>query len=90
MRRKSVNPLNNSIIYWEIVLRDKITCQICRKRGRIIRGRAVCRKDECSQWIPMEIDHIVPLALGGENTTHNLRLACRRCNRSKGAKHHAI
>ena len=33
------------------------------------------------------IDHFIPLALGGTNDPGNLRLACPKCNQSKGAKH---
>jgi 5-methylcytosine-specific restriction endonuclease McrA len=33
------------------------------------------------------IDHFIPLALGGTNDAGNLRLACPKCNLSKGAKH---
>lgn len=33
------------------------------------------------------IDHFIPLALGGTNDPGNLRLACPKCNKSKGAKH---
>lgn len=33
-----------------------------------------------------EVDHVVPVAKGGTNTTHNLVAACRACNRRKGAK----
>lgn len=32
------------------------------------------------------IDHITPLALGGEDTLDNLAAAHRRCNRAKSAK----
>lgn len=32
----------------------------------------------------MTIDHIVPLALGGENSLDNLVLACYACNQHKG------
>lgn len=35
---------------------------------------------------PFEIDHIVPVALGGSNALRNLTVACPPCNRSKGAK----
>lgn len=35
---------------------------------------------------PMECDHIHPIALGGGNDASNLTVACRKCNRSKGAK----
>ena len=34
--------------------------------------------------MPMEIDHIVPQALGGPTTEDNLWLACSLCNASKG------
>lgn len=34
-----------------------------------------------------EVDHVVPLALGGSDDKGNLQLLCMRCNRSKGAKH---
>ena len=33
-----------------------------------------------------EIDHVIPLALGGPHCLSNLRPACRSCNASKGAK----
>jgi len=33
------------------------------------------------------IDHFIPLALGGTNDPGNLRLACPKCNQSKGAIH---
>jgi 5-methylcytosine-specific restriction endonuclease McrA len=32
------------------------------------------------------VDHFIPLARGGSNWPENLRLACERCNTSKGAK----
>lgn len=34
-----------------------------------------------------EVDHIMPIALGGSNWPSNLQCTCRCCNRSKGAKH---
>lgn len=33
-----------------------------------------------------ELDHIVPLAAGGQHVRSNLQLACRECNRRKGAR----
>lgn len=34
-----------------------------------------------------DMDHIVPLALGGPNTDDNIQLLRSRCNRQKGVKH---
>lgn len=34
-----------------------------------------------------EIDHVVPLKLGGEHSLKNTCLLCLKCNRSKAAKH---
>lgn len=35
---------------------------------------------------PFEIDHMHPWSRGGSNSRDNLTLACRPCNRSKGAR----
>ena len=35
---------------------------------------------------PFHIDHIVPVASGGQNDPDNLTVACKPCNLSKGAK----
>ena len=34
----------------------------------------------------LEIDHVIPVALGGSNSEINLVTACRKCNRKKGKK----
>ena len=39
------------------------------------------RKFRASQ---MDVDHIVPQSLGGENSRYNLQYLCPHCNRSKG------
>ncbi|MDF2387929.1 HNH endonuclease [Nostoc ellipsosporum NOK] len=38
----------------------------------------------------LEIDHIIPKALGGSDDEENLWLACRLCNNFKGIQTHAI
>lgn len=35
---------------------------------------------------PFEIDHVLPVCLGGGNDFENLKISCRTCNRSKGGK----
>ena len=82
-----------------ILKRDRLTCQICGKRGQFVyrfgAPYAVENPKEIvfskkyyngSDVIPFEIDHIIPVALGGDNKPDNLWLLCRNCNRSKGIK----
>jgi hypothetical protein len=44
-------------------------------------GRCV----ECATDFDLQYDHVIPVALGGANTTQNLQLLCGPCNRRKGA-----
>jgi len=37
--------------------------------------------------IKLELDHVIPLVLGGENKIQNAQPLCSTCNRSKGTKH---
>ena len=37
----------------------------------------------------LEIDHVVPLSLGGEDDTTNLQLLCWRCHKNKTARDRA-
>lgn len=46
---------------------------------------AYCRAD--LKKIKHEVDHIVPVALGGSNDRRNLQILCTSCNRRKLAKH---
>ncbi len=49
------------------------------------RGKCAC----CAQPLgpDAQLDHIVPLALGGANEDWNMQLLLPRCNQQKGAKH---
>lgn len=59
--------------------RDKWRCQLCGVRTpRRLRGTTHDRAPE--------LDHIVPLALGGTHTWDNVQCVCRKCNREKSAK----
>lgn len=45
-----------------------------------------CLTQEKIVGAPMEIDHIIPQALGGETVEANLWLACSLCNDYKGSR----
>lgn len=58
--------------------RDRWRCQVCGIRTpKRLRGKL-------SDNAP-ELDHRVPLAMGGDHTWANVQLACRRCNAMKAA-----
>lgn len=39
-----------------------------------------------AQNLPLQCDHIIPVALGGNHSDENLVTACEPCNRAKGAQ----
>jgi hypothetical protein len=49
-----------------------------------------CRSHQQYVWGTLEIEHMLPKALGGSNEEANLWLACRPCNGYKSAQTHAI
>lgn len=51
--------------------RDKYTCQYCGRRP---------------PEIVLQLDHVYPVKLGGQNKIDNLLTACRDCNIGKGAR----
>jgi hypothetical protein len=58
-------------IRFEVFKRDLFTCQYCgRKAPEVI----------------LEVDHIIPVAKGGDNSIENLVTACRECNGGKSDK----
>lgn len=59
--------------------RDGWKCHLCGIRTpKRLRGTTDDRAPE--------IDHVQPLARGGKHTYENVAVACRLCNRTKGAK----
>lgn len=48
----------------------------------LLRSGGMCEADGCDNP-GREFEHRIPVALGGENTTDNLWLACRECHRAK-------
>ena len=49
-----------------------------------------CHTNERWQYVRFTIDHVVPLAEGGEDVFENLALACFHCNRRKSDKQTAL
>lgn len=68
---KKRTPLGKSLRF-EIFKRDGFTCQYCGATP----PSAV-----------LEVDHVIPVAKGGANESHNLVTACFDCNRGKRDKH---
>ncbi len=63
----------------EILNRDGWKCRICGKdTPKELRGKKVSNAPT--------LDHIVPIALGGEHTPSNTQCACLGCNCSKGGR----
>jgi hypothetical protein len=59
--------------------RDGWRCHICRcPTPKRLRGTYLDKAPE--------LDHVMPLALGGSHTWGNVACACRACNQSKGAR----
>lgn len=69
---ESVDPI-------KVFERDGWRCHLC--------GKATPRKlrGSCQPRAP-ELDHIVPLSLGGDHSYRNTACSCRSCNQIKGAK----
>jgi hypothetical protein len=59
-------------------LRDRVAAQARHRCG-------YCQVDE-RYGFSLEIEHIIPKALGGPTTEQNLWLACRDCNGRKGSR----
>lgn len=63
----------------EVFERDKWKCHLCgRNTPKKLRGSI--------EDAAPELDHVIPLALGGAHTLANVACACRACNGRKGAK----
>lgn len=56
-------------VRYEVLKRDSFTCQYC---GRM------------APEVILEVDHIIPVAEGGDEEMFNLITSCRDCNRGKG------
>lgn len=63
----------------------KLSGGLAKKLLRLQRGKCACCRVHLGDDYHM--DHVMPLALGGENIDDNIQLLCPTCNRSKHAKH---
>lgn len=77
--------IDNDITVEGLYRRDSGVCYLCGGRCNLedytVRDGAFVAGD----WYP-SIDHVVPLAKGGEHSWNNVRLAHRRCNTLKSDK----
>lgn len=72
VRVETVNPIS-------VFERDGWRCKLCGvSTPRRLRGSTEDRAPE--------LDHIIPLAAGGEHSYRNTQCACRRCNGAKSSK----
>jgi len=55
------------------------------KLCKLQKGKCAC----CMKFLSgnYHLDHVMPIALGGENSDRNIQLLCQQCNQSKHAKH---
>jgi hypothetical protein len=60
-------------------LRQRVRQQAANRCG-------YCLSKQEYVWGQLEIEHIIPTALGGKDEESNLWLACRMCNNYKSAK----
>jgi hypothetical protein len=65
----------------QVVRREGIPEDIKRAVWRRCQNRCV----KCGSQEVLEIDHILPVAMGGRSSLDNLQLLCITCNRQKGA-----
>jgi 5-methylcytosine-specific restriction endonuclease McrA len=74
-KRRTVRVVRDTIndrLWFYIMKRDDYKCKIC--------GRTAAMKG-----VVLNVDHKMPVALGGTSTIENLWVLCRRCNSGKGA-----
>jgi len=70
MEKSKRKPISKSLRF-EVFKRDSFTCQYCGRKA---------------PDVVLEVDHIKPVAEGGENDILNLITSCYECNRGKGKK----
>jgi 5-methylcytosine-specific restriction endonuclease McrA len=64
----------------------KLSPNIRHKLIGLQRGKCACCRADLKK-IKMNLDHIMPLALGGAHSDENVQLLCQPCNNQKYSKH---
>ena len=52
----------------------------------MVKYRFRCSTPGCTNWVRLEMDHIIPYAKGGETSYTNLRPTCHLCHTDKTAE----
>lgn len=73
--KKNAKPITPELRKY-IIERDKWICQTCNIKVT----------DGYDSLDKAQVDHIIPVALGGETEPKNLRLLCKKCNINKSTK----
>lgn len=68
----------HTIVDTKVFARDKWRCKMCC---------CVVQKQDIYKDNAAEVDHIVPLSLGGPHTYSNVQTLCRKCNQAKSNKY---
>jgi len=83
--RPKIKPALRASVY----VRDKWTCQYC---GRVFVPEAENLTGRYAPWhrlpddadlVYLELDHVHPRSLGGDDSEENLKAACTPCNKRK-------
>lgn len=77
IEQKRLKKLRNEITHklrFEVLERDNFTCRYCG------------RSPQNTPGLTLEVDHIIPLYAGGDNSLDNLVTACWECNEGKKDK----
>lgn len=78
MRREHIARQRPALRSWISYRWRKLFVRLARRDGPACTG--------CGSGENLQIDHVVPIAKGGDNRLQNLQLPCGLCNQRKGAR----
>ena len=65
-------------------IKRKTGASYVRKRRHMLKQYPVCQS--CNERLSEEMDHIIPLHLGGSDKLENLQMLCKQCHYEKTEK----